>query len=291
MFHLYARAVYAALDQEHNRNRRPAEWNAVVRKLMTLDFVLSQPTAQFWATERDKTALLQELTGERLPWPTTHYGPRRGGTATTRYFADKTPWFREPPDHRLWFTYVNAERTLAGFETFLRAYAPVLAAVPSGVCYVGIGACRTRVEPWFAPRHGRAPERAPLVSAFLDYCARRRQVDTNNIQALSVADINRFRELRVRFSGEQSDDLYRRWLRDGDASVLAGVMNLLQVQPRPLRVHELGFRYDPKASRIHWPCPGAPGPSLRPVDVTLAGPSGGPGARRQSAEMQRTESG
>jgi hypothetical protein len=83
------------------------------------------------------------------------------------------------------------------------------------------------------------------VSAFLDYCARRRQVDTNNIQALSVADINRFRELRVRFFGEQSDDLYRRRLRDGDASVMAGVMNLPQVQPRPLRVHELGFRYDP----------------------------------------------
>jgi hypothetical protein len=244
MFHLYARAVYAALDQEHNRNRRPAEWIAVMRKLMTMDFVLSQPAAQFWATEQDKTALLRELTGERLPWPAKHYEPRRGGNATTRYFADKMPWFRERSDTRLWFTYVNAERTLAGFETFLRAYALVLAAVPSGVCYVGIGACRPRVEPWFELRHGRAPERVSLVSAFLDYCAMRRHVDANEFEFLSVADIDRFRELRVRFAGDASDELYKRWLRGGDALVRAAAENLPHAQARPLRVHELGFRYD-----------------------------------------------
>src|SRR4029453_1680503 len=69
MFHLCARPVYAALGQEHNRNRRPAEWIAVVRKLMTLDFVLTKPTAQFWATEEDKSALLRELGVDERKWP------------------------------------------------------------------------------------------------------------------------------------------------------------------------------------------------------------------------------
>src|SRR6185369_6982833 len=39
-FHLYARPLYAALADEHNRNRRAAEWDAVDRKLLTVDFVL-----------------------------------------------------------------------------------------------------------------------------------------------------------------------------------------------------------------------------------------------------------
>ena len=40
-----ARPLYAAIGEEDNRNRRPAEWDAVLRKLMTLDFVLAHPTA------------------------------------------------------------------------------------------------------------------------------------------------------------------------------------------------------------------------------------------------------
>ena len=50
VFHLCARPIYAAIGEEHNRNRRIAEWDAVMRKLMTLDFVLAKPEATFWAT-------------------------------------------------------------------------------------------------------------------------------------------------------------------------------------------------------------------------------------------------
>ena len=56
VFHVCARPLYAALGEEHNRNRRVAEWDAVTRKLMTLDFVLAHPNARFWATEADKAS-------------------------------------------------------------------------------------------------------------------------------------------------------------------------------------------------------------------------------------------
>ena len=246
MFHLCGRPVYAAVGQEHNRNRRPAEWIAVVRKLMTLDFVLSQPAAQFWATEEDKTLLLRELDVDRHAWPAKHYQPRHGTTAiTTRYFVDKMPWYRDRDDSRVWFAYVNAESTLAGFDTFLRQYSGVLEAVPAGVSYIGIGACRARVGPRFEQRQGSAPEGVFSVSAFMDYCAMRRNVEADTLQSLSVADIHRFRELRSRFAARTFDDLYRRWQSDGEASVLAAAANLPQVKPSLLRVHELGFRYDP----------------------------------------------
>src|SRR6185369_9098894 len=98
-----ARPLYAALGQEHNRNRRPAEWIAVVRKLMTLDFVLTKPAARFWATEEDKSALLRELGVDQRKWPAKRYPPRLADKAlTTRYFVDKMPWYREVDDPCLW---------------------------------------------------------------------------------------------------------------------------------------------------------------------------------------------
>jgi len=92
VFHLCARPLYAALGQEHNRNRREAEWDAVVRKLMTLDFVLAHPTVRFWATEAEKAALLLELGVRQALWPSRGYAPKRAGSGpTTRYFVDKMP--------------------------------------------------------------------------------------------------------------------------------------------------------------------------------------------------------
>ena len=103
VFHLCARPLYAALGQEHNRNRREAEWDAVVRKLMTLDFVLAHPTARFVATEEEKSTLLHELRVSARLWSSRKYAPKRAGsTVTTRYFVDKMPWCRETSDARLW---------------------------------------------------------------------------------------------------------------------------------------------------------------------------------------------
>ena len=137
VFHLYARPLYAAIGEEDNRNRRPAEWDAVIRKLMTVDFVLAHPTARFLATEEEKVALLRERLIPSVVWPHRSYAPRRpSGPTTTRYFVDKMPWYQEGEDDRIWIAYVDAERTLQGFETFLDQYRALLASMPSGVTYV-----------------------------------------------------------------------------------------------------------------------------------------------------------
>jgi hypothetical protein len=119
-----------------NRNRRPAEWDAVLRKLMTMDFVLAHSTARFWATEEDKVELLRERLIPVDVWPHRQYSSRRpDGHPTTRYFVDKMPWYQVGDDPRLWIAYVDAERTLQGFETFLDQYGALLASLSSGVTY------------------------------------------------------------------------------------------------------------------------------------------------------------
>jgi hypothetical protein len=123
VYHLCARPLYAALGEEDNRNRRPAEWEAILRKLMTVDFVLANPTARFWATEEEKVALLRERQISASVWPHRLYQSRQAGRASTiRYFVDKMPWYQEADQSRLWVAYIDAERTLGGFETFLDQY-------------------------------------------------------------------------------------------------------------------------------------------------------------------------
>ena len=248
VYHLCSRPVYAALGQEHNRNRRRADWFPVLRKIMTLDFVLTLPTAQFWATEDDKAALLRELGVDQRVWPAKRYLSRReSNKITTRHFVDKMPWYREPRDPRVWFAYINAESTFAGFDSFLREYAGVFAAITSGVVFVGVGPCRTRIEAWFARTHARELQQAFSLPAFLDYCRLRRDIDARNWPQVSVADIQRFRELRTRFAAPSCDVLFRRWEQDGESAIRTA-----EIRPAlgPLRVHELAFRYEPDLAAV-----------------------------------------
>ena len=70
-------------------------------------------------------------------WPHRSYAPRRPSSpTTTRYFVDKMPWYQDGEDDRIWIAYVDAARTLQGFETFLDQYRALLAsdAVGSDIC-------------------------------------------------------------------------------------------------------------------------------------------------------------
>jgi hypothetical protein len=48
-------------------------------------------------------------------------------------FVDKTPRYPDGEDDPIWIAYVDAERTLQGFKTFLDQYRVLLASLPSGV--------------------------------------------------------------------------------------------------------------------------------------------------------------
>ena len=252
VFHLCARPLYAAIGEEHNRNRRGAEWDAVMRKLMTLDFVVAHPTAQFWATEADKAELLRNLRVPEEAWPARRYAPtQKGRPATTRHFVDKMPWYRTEGDPRLWFAYVDAERTLHGFETFLGQYRSVLRCMLSGVTYVAPRVWRGAIEGAFT--RTLAPRGAPVVntSSVLDYFTARRQVDANRLPWLSVAQIDRFREFRTHHATPALEALYERWRGREDGSLASTEVAAAVPPPCVLCVHALGHRYDAAQASRH----------------------------------------
>jgi hypothetical protein len=178
-FHLYARPLYAALADEHNRNRRAAEWDAVDRKLLTVDFVLGRLGDMFYATEAEKSAHLDSLRAGRDLWPSRVYAPRtRGGAPTTRYFVDKMPWHRMPGESRVWFAYVDTEQTLSGFETFLTQYRPLLSVLSSGVTYVARSVDSRAVTARFTRVLARRTPFTPTLRDLVFYFRVRRDIET-----------------------------------------------------------------------------------------------------------------
>jgi hypothetical protein len=247
VFHLYARPLYASIGEEDNRNRRPAEWDAVIRKLMTLDFVLAHPGARFLATEDEKVALLRERLIPADVWPHRRYAPRHSsGRATTRYFVDKMPWYQQGDDARVWIAYVDAERTLQGFQTFLDQYRALLASLPSGVTYVAPTAWHGVIQQAF--KKALESSDARITGRFMEYCELRRTMDEAHSNWPLTQDQRwRFRELRAEFFTPAFDALYRKFLET--SSVSSVEVDAAAFPPCLLRVHALGRRYDQTHTR------------------------------------------
>ncbi|HET9387213.1 MAG TPA: hypothetical protein VFO67_18910 [Gemmatimonadales bacterium] len=247
VYHLYARPLYAAIGEEDNRNRRPAEWDAVIRKLMTLDFVLAQAGARFWATEQDKVELLRERLIPVDVWPHRVYAPRHpGGHRTIRYFVDKMPWYRVGDEPRLWITYVDAERTLQGFETFLDQYRALLASLPSGVTYVAPTVWHGAIQQAFT-KALESDDRGRM-DRFTAYCDMRRMIeDAQRHRPLTPEQHQRFRDRCSEFLTPAFDALYQKYLETGRLS--SAEVDAAAFPTCALRVHALRRTYDPGQTR------------------------------------------
>ncbi len=242
LYHLYSRPLYATLGEEDNRNRRPAEWDVVIRKLMTLDFVIAEPTVQFLATEEEKVALLRERSIPSVVWPQrTHAPRRRDGRTTTRYFVDKMPWYQKGEDERIWIAYVDAERTLQGFETFLDQYRALLASMPSGVTYVAPTVCQGVIQNAFTK--ALESRRLDIMSRFSEYCQFRHAVEVAHSNA-SLAPNQRlqYRERCSEFSTPAFNAVYKTFLET--SSISSTDVTAAAFPPCVLRVHALSRRYE-----------------------------------------------
>ena len=115
-----ARRIYRVLGAEHLRHRRPAAPAVVLRRLLSLDYVLEHPHAAWLPTEDEK---VNALTGAGIA---KEILPRRlyqGAVGTQyRYFPHKLPlaldgeraWARDDPRVRLLMAIGGATSSLPG---------------------------------------------------------------------------------------------------------------------------------------------------------------------------------
>ncbi len=146
------RALYRALGAEHVRHRREASPAVVLRRLLSLDYVLERPAAPWLATEAEKVAALTAAGAPEGALPRRVYRGRRD--SRRRYFAHKLPLALDAA--RATFVFVQAEDvTPSGVRTWGETHAGLWAA---------LGAAGRAVEVVVV---GRDPERLAAAEPVL----------------------------------------------------------------------------------------------------------------------------
>jgi hypothetical protein len=253
VYHLFARSIYAALQQEDNRNRRYASPALIARKLMLLDFVLDEPDNDWFVTEQEKLHLFAEC----LHVP-SHALPRRtydstlgASDPTVRYFIHKLPIFLTNEAARVHFVCLVTDPDAADVTLFLRDHRALLSHLSSWTLVV-IRPAHISTDERCAQQFARALQTAKTVPHVLDaattshFFDTRRRIELGELKRVSVADIKRYRELHDRV-GHRMDALYSRWQELGDAALQALERPTSQVvspETTQLLIHKLPHRYE-----------------------------------------------
>ena len=120
------RALYRAVGAEHVRHRREASPAVVLRRLLSLDYVVDHLREPWLATEAEKVSALTAAGAPEKALPRRVYRGRRG--SRSRYFAHKLPLALD--GKRATFVFVQAEDvTPTGVRTWGEAHAGLWAAL------------------------------------------------------------------------------------------------------------------------------------------------------------------
>lgn len=200
LYLVHSKLLYHAIGEPSSRFRRPVSPRLALERLMLLDAVLSTPVSEWLATPAEKAAALPLTPEMKLPdgFP---IGVQADGRIVVLYLAPE-PW----PD---------------AFRTFLHAHAPLLQSAPQWTL-------RIVLPRRFASAHDtyqRAVHEelesslsAALIADLKRYFECRRDFPTTGDP--QADDI--FRAGHRKFGTPRFDDLYRRWIKQGD-EVFAGL--------------------------------------------------------------------
>jgi hypothetical protein len=253
VYHLFARSIYAALQQENNRNRRYASPALIARKLMVLDFVLDEPERDWFVTEQEKLHLFAEC----LHVP-PHALPRRtydsilgASDRTVRYFIHKLPIFMTNEPTRVHFVCLVTDPDATEVTLFLRDHRALLSHLSSWTLVV-IRPAHISTDERCAQQFARALQSEDTAPHALDaattqwFFHTRRRIQLGDLKHVSVGDIKRYRELHDRV-GHRMDALYSRWQELGDAALQTLEHpddRVRSPETTQLLIHKLPHRYE-----------------------------------------------
>ena len=199
---LFGRVLYATVDAPAFRGR--ASPDLIARRVMLLDFVLSELTLEWYATPADKC----DLFARRLGVPENVFPQRTHGKIRTRYWPQDLPIFVTGRPPVVNFVCLTVDPRASEIGTFVREHAALLRYVSGWTLHVVAPpgavpevACESAYE-----RALDVASLAPLVAdEDREWFARTQPlVDQGDLTTLTVADLHRYRELesRIRRSSE-----------------------------------------------------------------------------------------
>ena len=143
---LTGKAPYRALGIPDVRHRRAkdATTQVLMRRLLSLDYLIERPTLTWLPTEADKVQRFEALGIDRDTFPYRMYGPQ-GKPQVPRYFAFKLPIAVD--EQAATFVYVDAgQSTDSELRAWGMAHAPLWAALRARTFAVHVVAVGTGVE-------------------------------------------------------------------------------------------------------------------------------------------------
>lgn len=236
VFQVSASSVYQALGDAHNRNRREHQLGTVRRRLMALDYCIAQ-RGTYLLTESEKVAHCRKagVAEERLPH-------ERFGSGAIRFFVDKQPIEARPTGETV-IAYINDEcQETSAWITFLKSHRDLLRALSrTSATYASLDGGRfLAAERAFSQVITGGVHTGGIDRNRLErYFAARRRFDARDFASFDQSALDRFREDRKVFAGDEIERRYREWLVVG-APALEG----LQQASVPLGFFVLPNRYD-----------------------------------------------
>ena len=143
---LTGKALYRALGIPDVRHRRgkDATTHVLMRRLLSLDYLIERPSLGWLPTEADKVQRFEALGIDRGTFPYRMYGPE-GTPQIPRYFAFKLPIAVD--EHMATFVYVDPGQTTdSELRAWGMAHAPLWAALRARTFAVQVVAVGTGVE-------------------------------------------------------------------------------------------------------------------------------------------------
>jgi hypothetical protein len=130
LYHIQHKALYRAIGEPDNKNRRPTVLARAIERVMLLDAILADRAGTWLATETEKVAYFTVRHGIRhgdLP-ARTYEG---GESETVRYFPDKLPISFDADGRTHLFLFLITEPRPVGFRAFLERHAELLRSLPA----------------------------------------------------------------------------------------------------------------------------------------------------------------
>jgi hypothetical protein len=255
VYHLHHAGIYTAIHQDDNRNRRRTSPALIARKLMLLDYVLTEPLADWYATEPDKVALFTTRFGiEATDFPQRVYLARRYDEPNTaRYFIHKLPILLTGKPPVVSFVCLVTDTTGHALGQFLQDHLRILNRLPNWRIVAvaprevrGLPACTIALQRFADDlQESRA---AGEVAALQTYFDTRDRIERNDITSLGSKELNQWHNFRRRFAAPEFYELFPRWKAAGSAALRdrggAPFLTALTTGRGQLVTHQLAVGYD-----------------------------------------------
>jgi hypothetical protein len=196
VYRLCGRPLYAAADLEYPVTRGEPSQALVARRLMLLDFVVTEPNLEWYTTPKEKS----DLFAGRLGLAETLF-PQKTRKTTTLFWTEDLPVFLLGQPPQVQFVCLATDPHASGVGAFVRQHAALLQQLSGWTLHVVAprgsvvdGACEKAYE-----RALHATLLSPAPEADRAWFERTRaRVDAGDLSDVSIADLRRYRELATR---------------------------------------------------------------------------------------------